>query len=223
MASATEGYAESVRERTATYLDRVTDCTALLPDALDAYETDPPEFENAVERIAACESACDDALRDLRALLGESAPPNYTDVYLRADEVARLYAAIDAVPNRVERFGRELDAMNPTLSEDCRVAFHEMATLTHHATVELTDTTTAYVESLVTEGETASVAESVADISAAESECDRLKYESLASAFDSRPPADALVVRELVVTLDAAMDAVEDAGDQLLFMNSADM
>lgn len=222
MDAQTQGYAAAVRSHTDTYLDRVTDCTARLPDALDAYGTHPEAFEAAVGDIAINETDSDDALRDLRTFLSESSSPNYTDVYLRADDVARLYTAIDEMPNAVERFARELRAIAPELDDDLRATVREMVALTVEATETLATATRDYVESLVTEGETARVTEAVEEVATLESECDRLKYDGLARAFDVEPTADALAVRELVLTLDAAMDAVEDAGDQLLVLRSGE-
>jgi len=220
MDAPTEGYAAAIRSKTETYLDRVTDCVRRLADATDAYGDDPGAFAAAVDDLAAAESDCDDALRELRTLLSEPSAPNYTDVYLRADDVARLYAAIDEIPNAVERFARELRAIAPPLDGDVRATVREMASLTVEATEALSAATREYVESLLVAGETASVGPAVEEIAALESECDRLKYEGLAAAFDGAPPADAVVVRDLLVGLDAAVDAVEDAADELLVLRS---
>lgn len=222
MDTPTEGYAAAVRSETETYLDRVTDCVRRLPGAIDAYGDDPDAFAAAVEEVAAAESDCDDALRALRTLLSEPSAPNYTDVYLRADDVARLYAAIDEIPNAVERFARELRAIAPRLDDDVRATIRKMASLTVEATEALSAATREYVESLLVEGEPACVVPAVEEIAALESECDRLKYEGLAAAFDDASPADAVVIRELLVGLDAAIDAVEDAADELLVLRSGE-
>ncbi|WP_166035590.1 DUF47 family protein [Halorussus pelagicus] len=223
MSSARGDYAAAVRRLTETYLDGVTDTTAHLPDALDAYGTDPAAFEEAVERVAEHESACDTALRELRGTVRESMPPNYTEMYLRVDDVARLYAAIDAVPNRAEGFVRELHAITPELGDSARTTLREMAMLTAEAAAELAAATTAYVEQLVGESAAVSVTDAVDRVADLESECDGLKHDALAAAFEGRPTAEALVVRELILKLDAAMDAVEDAAEHLLFVASADV
>ncbi|WP_134670384.1 hypothetical protein [Halorussus marinus] len=219
MDAQTEGYAAAVSSETETYLDRVADCAGRLPGAINAYGVDDDAFATAVDDIAAAESDCDDALRELRRLLSERSRPNYTDVYLRADDVARLYAAVDEIPNAVERFARELRAIAPSLG-GARAIVEEMASLAVEATEALAAATGEYVESLLVEGGTASVGPAVEEIRALESAADRLKYEGLAAAFDEAATPDALVVRELVVGLDAAIDAVEDAADQLLVLRS---
>lgn len=220
MVTVTGAYADEVRGRTDTYLDQVETCIAHLPDAIDAYGTDESAFETTVDRLSTQESDCDATLRELRELVGESLPPNYTDVYLRADDVVRLYASVDAVPNQAEQFVRELGSMAPALTDDTREAFRKMATLVVEATVLLTDATEAYVESLLTAGDPVYVADDIDTIASLESTCDAHKYETLQTAFADAPTGDALVVRELLLSLDDAMNAVEDAADHLLSMSS---
>lgn len=220
MVTVTGAFADEIRTRTDTYLQQVEATTAHLPDAVDAYGENADAFVAAVDRLSTQESECDATLRDLSTLLGESLPPNYTDVYLRADDVVRLYGCLDAIPNRVERFARELASMRPELPSAVRDAFGEMAALLVEGTVILTDLADAYVESLVTSGDPIVVADEVETIVALETECDAYKYEALKAVFAECETADALLARELLLALDAAMDAVEDAAEHLLSMQS---
>jgi len=220
MVTVTGEYATEVRSQTATYLQQVRTTTTHLPDALDAYGSDWGAFTAAVDRLNTQESECDATLRDLRSLVGESLPPNYTDVYLRADDVVRLYACIDEIPNRVESFARELASMRPALPAGLQDSLREMGSLVVEATLLLTEATEAYVEQLVTAGEPVRIADDIETITTLESSCDAHKYEALQAAFSDCATADALVVRELLLTLDEAMDAVEDAAEHLLSMNS---
>jgi len=134
--------------------------------------------------------------------------------------VLRLYTAIDAVVNRAEMFARELASMRPTLTDGVHHALAEMRALVVEGTVILADVAGAYLDSLVTDGDAVLVADDVETIVALESACDAHKYEALQTAFGSCDTADALVVRELLLSLDAAMDAVEDAAEHLLSMQS---
>jgi uncharacterized protein Yka (UPF0111/DUF47 family) len=221
METVTDRCADEVRSQTATYLGQVRTTTSHLPDALDAYGDNRAAFEAAVDRLGTHESECDATLRELRSLVGESLPPNYTDVYLRADDVVRLYARIDEVPNRTESFARELASMRPDLPAEVRDALREMAALVVEATVLLTEATEAYVDQLVSAGDPVRVTGDVERIGTLESDCDGHKYDALSAAFESCETGDALVARELLLTLDDAMDAVEDAAEHLLSMNSA--
>ena len=220
MVTVTGAFADEISARTDTYLQQVKATTAHLPDAVDAYGDNADAFVATVDRLNTQESECDATLRELSSLLGESLPPNYTDVYLRADDVVRLYGCIDAIPNRVERFARELGSMRPDLTADTRTALSEMSDLVVEGTVILTDLADAYVEALVTSGDPIVVADEVETIVALETECDAYKYDALESAFAKRETADALVIRQLLLALDAAMDAIEDAAEHLLSMQS---
>lgn len=221
MVTVTGAFADEVQSRTATYLDQVDAATSHLPDALDAYGSDPDSFVASVDRLNARESECDATLRDLMALLGDSLPPNYTEVYLRADDVVQLYRRVDAIPNHAEQFVRQLASMEPSVTADTVSTFREMGSLIVEGTTLLTDITVAYVDHLVTSGDRVAIADDVETIVALESACDAHKYEGIQRAFEGCDTADALVVRELLLALDSAMDAVEDAAEYLLAMQSA--
>lgn len=220
MVTVTGAFADEIRSRTDTYLNQVEATTVHLPDIVDAYGDNPDAFVASVDRLNTQESECDATLRELSTLLGESLPPNYTDVYLRADDVVRLYGRIDAVPNRTERFARELASMRPSLTPTSQHAFEAMSELVVEGTIILTDLSAAYVESLVTSGDPIVVAEEVETIVELETSCDDYKYDALKTAFTECETADALVIRELLLALDAAMDAIEDAAEHLLSMQS---
>lgn len=221
MVTVTDAVADEVYDCTTTYLSQVETTVSHLPDAVEAYDTDPDAFQAATDRLRTCESECDATLRGLRTLLAESMPPNYTAVYLRVDDVVRLFDRLDAVPNRCERFVDELGAMDPGLRPGTRDHLCQMASLVVEATGIVADATGAYVETLLTEGERIRLVDEVDRVAALESDCDAARTAAMADAFAIQETADALVVRELVLSLEAAMDAVEDTGDRLLSMNSA--
>jgi uncharacterized protein Yka (UPF0111/DUF47 family) len=217
--STTDEYADEVLAATDDYLTELRACVDLLPVALGAYGGD--DFESAVARLCERESAADDRLQTIGTLLGDLAPPNFTDVYLRTGEVMRLYSRLDAVANTVERFVRYVGVMGPDLSDPTLAEFGRMADRIVEATGVLADATTAYVETLVTPGDNESVTDAVERVAALEGACDDDKYAAIDRAFDERPAAEALVIRVLALALDAAADAAEDAADHLLFMSGA--
>jgi len=59
-------FGERLEAQTATYLDRIDDCVALLPQAFDEYASGGP-YRETVDEIAALESECDDQVRRSRA------------------------------------------------------------------------------------------------------------------------------------------------------------
>jgi len=219
MATLTDEYGDDVLEATVAYLADVRDCVSLLPTALERYGTD--EFGPTAQSLCERESACDASLREIRRLLGDAAPPNYTEVYLRTGEVMRLYAAVEAVPNATERFVRQLDTIDPDLSQSVRTEFGAMAATTVEAADLLADLTEACVVDLVGGGETGGYTAEIERIAALESDCDGHRAAVVEEAFARLETAEALLVRDLAASLDAAPDAVEDAADHLLFMQGA--
>jgi len=219
MATVTDEYGDEVLDATAAYLTDVRDCVALLPTALEHYGT--AEFGPTADRLCERESACDDSLRELRRVLGEAAPPNYTEVYLRTGEVMRLYAAIDEVPNAAERFVRRLDAIEPALMPSVRAELGAMATTTVEATDLLADATESCLLDLVSGGDASDFTADIDRIAALESDCDGHKAAIVESAFDANETAEALLRRDFAASLDAAADATEDAADHLLFVHGA--
>ncbi|MFB6151991.1 MAG: hypothetical protein ABEJ40_09320 [Haloarculaceae archaeon] len=218
MATDTDEYAADVTDETAAYLDEVRECIALLPAAVDSHGCE--EFAGVRDRLCARESAADDRLRRIRSLIGDLAPPNYTDVYLRSGEVMRLYGLIDEVPNRAERFVRDLDAVGPSLTPATGEEFAGMASLTVDATLLLTDLTEQYVGDLVESGEGSALTADVDRLGSIESDCDSRKRAVVERAFGDRPTAEALVRRDLARGLDGVADAAEDAGEHLLYMQA---
>lgn len=218
MATATDAYAESVTGSTEDYLDSVRTCTALLPATLLRYGE--PEFHESVMRLGDYESTCDAQLRELRSLLGD-AEPNYTDVFLRTPDVMELYALLDEVPNAAEQFVRDLDAVRPALSDPTHEDFVNAAALSSRATWLVCDVVGRYVSSLVSPGGSVDVTDTAERVSALERRADDRTYAAIERSFDRLETADALVVRDLAQSLDATLDAAEDAADHLLFMASA--
>jgi len=217
MGTATDEYAESVTAATTDYLDSVRACTALLPATVLRYGE--PAFQETAERLADRETACDEHLRDVRRLLGD-AEPNYTDVYLRTAEVMELYELLDDVPNAAERFVRDLDAIRPDLSAATRDDFAKLSALASRATWLLTDLLDVYVTQLVTAGPGSAVLGEVQRVGGLEARADDRKFTVVTRSFDRLETADAVVVRELAESLDATLDAAEDAADHLLFVAS---
>ncbi|PSP84990.1 hypothetical protein BRC83_03525 [Halobacteriales archaeon QS_1_68_17] len=222
MTTPSERFAAEFRSLTDVYLRQVRNCTRRLPDAVRAYGTDREQFRHEVERLSAVESECDSTLRQVRALVGESMPPNFTVAYLHAGDVVDLYAEVDAVANRAEQFGRELAAIEPAVTDPELASLVEMAEMTDEATGVLTNAVLDRADDLSTVGEVPPIEDAVEAIDALESECDAAKYELIETGFTDGTTVEALAVRELALVLDGAMDAVEDAADHLVYMASRD-
>lgn len=215
MATRSPDYADIVAEKTVTYLDAVEDCLVLLPQTLSAAADGRP-LTDASDALVEQESVCDQHRRRLCGAIGRSRP-NYTDVYLRAADLAELFSMVDAIPDAAERFVRDFEAMSPSLSESTLTTLQDVAVLTLSGVKLLTDAIETYVESLLTDGPNPPVGDAVDRISKLESQCDQYRNDVLSQAFEAHSTADALVVRALLQSLDAVPNAVEDAADHLLF------
>jgi len=220
----TGAFASEVRDLADRYLDRADFAVGHAPTALAAYRTDPAAFHADVEQIKGFESECDDLLASLRTTLGSSMRPNFTGLYLQPGCIIDLLSAIDEIVNRVETFLTELAAIGPTLSADAHGDFVRMTDLTVEATSLLATAATSVLDAICSDPTDRSswpaAGTTVAEIGRLESKCDAVRTKLLSDAFADLDTADALVVRELAVALDAAMDAVEDAADHLAYIES---
>jgi len=210
---------DGIVDATARYLRQVEASTEQLAVVIDAYGDDAAAFESAVADLRDLESECDAILGDLRSLVGSSVGGDVTGVYLHSGALVRFYETTDAVVNEAERVGAELAAMDPGVSEGITAEWLRMAEFAGEAAVHLSRAGTAQVETLLAPDRTADVSREAEQIRAVESRCDDVKRHVLESAFASLSTADALAVRAVATRLDAVTNAVEDAADQLVYLD----
>ena len=206
---------------TAEYLGELESCVGCLRPLIRTYGDEPDEFDRQVTAIHARESACDDLLRELRTLLGESMPANFTGVFLLPGEVVSLFGRIDAVANAVERVAVDLATMRPPVSDPVRDDLLVMVSYTEAATTRLTEATAALAAHLCEPGADFDATADVGAIRRLEGQADEIEQRLLGDAFADGSSLDALVVRELLVGFDAIPDAIEDAADHLVYVQSA--
>jgi len=215
--ASTDRMADELVAKTGVYLHHVTESTDDLAAALDAYGTDEDAFDTAVSRLVAVESACDRTLHELRRTVASEIDPSFSGAYLRKTDLLELYTRVDRIPTELERFARQLRAMSPSLTDAHLSTFTAMTDHVGGAVETLTTAISSFVERLIEGGSGGDPAATVERVAELESTCDQLKYDALSAAFAEGPSPQALVVRELLVCLDGAMNAVEDAADHLLF------
>lgn len=191
----------SLRELT----DTARECVATLPTAIHYYAAGDPGFADAVDRISTLESRCDEQVQSIRRSIAE-ADPAFTDAYLFAPDVIELAYDVDRIASESEQFAQELAAIEPTLPPAAEQSTIEHARRSAAACNRLHRGLEAALDGRSCGGE-------VDAVRAAESACDRLKYETMAGA--SGPAGSVIVVRQFVVTLDAVPNAIEDAADRL--------
>ncbi|AGN01815.1 hypothetical protein L593_09350 [Salinarchaeum sp. Harcht-Bsk1] len=198
--------AEPVIERSLrTLTETATECVATLPTVVHCYAEEDPARSDVVERVGTLESRCDEQVQSLRREIA-TVGPEFSDAYLFAPDLLGLAYEIDRIAGASEQFATELAAIQPRLPAAAEQSMIEHARRSTAAGDRLRRGVDAALDD-------EPCGEDVDAIRAAESACDRLKYEMLADANGS--PGEVLVVRQFAVTLDAIPNAVEDAADRL--------
>jgi len=188
-----------------TVTETATECVATLPTVVHCYAEHDPAQADVVERIGTLESRCDEEVQSLRRSIA-AAGQSFSEAYLFAPDVLALAYEIDRVASASEQFATELAAIEPSLSPGAEQSMLEHARRSTAAADRLRRGVEAALDDQP-------VSDAVDAIRAAESACDRLKYQILAGAKGS--PGQLLMVRQFAVTLDAVPNAVEDAADSL--------
>lgn len=206
-------------------LSAIVDGTDLLRTVIETYGTDPAAFNRAVERLGRLESRCDELVIDVRRVVTDEMPPSFSRTYLHSGDVVAAVVAADAIVSTAETVANELSTMRPDLGGDVLAALRQLAWHAHDATQYLAAAFEVCVlddrdEARLGKQRVADVGDALSTIRRLERDCDAIKYDLLREAFDGGTTAEALVVRELVVTVDDVANAAEDAADHLGYLRA---
>jgi uncharacterized protein Yka (UPF0111/DUF47 family) len=215
-------FGERLEAQTAAYLDRIDDCVALLPRALDEYADGGP-YRETVDEIAAVESECDDLVRELTALITHAGPDDIgllnTRINFNESALLDFYNEIDVVANHTERIVQEVAMMRPDADTEPFRRMREMAGRIAEMTVVLADVVEGFVRGLARADAAETLAEGIESIRELESECDELRNEAIETAFADGVDQP-LVYRELAILLDELANTVEDLTDRMVVIAS---
>ena len=216
-------FGERLEARTETYLDRIDDCVALLPRALDEYAGDGPYRETADE-IAAIESECDDLVREIRGVITNAGPDDIgllnTRINFNESALLDFYTELDVVANHTERIVQEVIMMRPDADVEPFRDMREMATHIVEMVAVLGDVVGRFVHGLARSDATETLTEGIESIRALESECDELRNDAIATAFADDAAGEPLVYRELAILLDELANTIEDLTDRVIVIAS---
>ena len=216
-------FGERLEAQTATYLDRIDDCVALLPRALDEY-ADEGSYRDTVDEIAAVESECDDLVRDVRTLITDAGPDDIgllnTRINFNESALLDFYNELDVVANHTERIAQEVAMMRPDASVEPFADMREMADRIAEMVAVLGDVVEGFVRGLARADATETLTEGIEAIRDLESECDHLRNDAIETAFADEPVDQPLVYRELAILLDELANAVEDLTDRIVVIAS---
>ncbi|QKY17531.1 DUF47 family protein [Halorubrum sp. CBA1229] len=216
-------FGERLEEHTETYLDRINDCVALLPRALDEYASDGPYRETADE-IAAIESECDGLVREIRGVITNAGPDDIgllnTRINFNESALLDFYTELDVVANHTERIVQEVIMMRPDADVDPFGDMREMAARIVEMVAVLGDVVARFVHGLARSDATETLTEGIESIRALESECDELRNDAIATAFADDAIGEPLVYRELAILLDELANTIEDLTDRIIVIAS---
>ncbi|MFB6097288.1 MAG: hypothetical protein ABEJ74_07870 [Haloferacaceae archaeon] len=205
--------------QTASYVDEVEACVSELPTLIERYGADDG-FRDVADRICNLESSCDRANRRITTAIsnagGRELGIRLTRLHLNSGATIELYQIVDEIANHAEQFAEELVAIGPSRSDACLRLLEEMAECAVTAMSFLRRVITTYVEMLCDPTRSGQISDEITQIRAVESDCDRVRNEVIALAFNHESIPQPLVYRELALLLDAVVDAIEDVTDQLV-------
>lgn len=210
---------EQILFRTTTFVSELTACVDTVARLLEDYGADAA-LDDTVEAVRRHESACDRTCRELTVLISsvnsDRAQPGLLGVYLNAGQTLELLQQLDEIANVLERFTDQLAAMRPPASAEVFDGLVEMASYAKSAMVSLGELTTSFVQRLCRGDDDTLETDVVDELRALESKSDAVRNEIVATVFEMDDTRTALVYRELALMLDDAIDAMEDAVDQMI-------
>ncbi|TKX81125.1 DUF47 domain-containing protein [Halorubrum sp. SD626R] len=216
-------FGEQLETRTVAYLDRIDDCVALLPRALDEYASGGA-YDETVDEIAAVESECDELVRGLTALITDAGPDDIgllnTRINFNESALLDFYNELDVVANHTERIVQEVAMMRPDAGVEPFADMREMATRIAEMTAVLGDVVEGFVRGLARADATETLTEGIEAIRDLESECDALRNDAIETAFADDAVDQPLVYRELAILLDELANTIEDLTDRIVVIAS---
>jgi uncharacterized protein Yka (UPF0111/DUF47 family) len=219
MASDTaETVEEQILFRTTEFVSELTACADAVTRLLEEYGAGAA-LDETVEDVGRHETACDRICRELTGLISalnsDRAQPGLLGVYLNAGQTLQLFQQLDEIANALERFADQLAAMRPPESAEVFDGLADMASYARAAMVSLGELTSSFVQRLCRADDVRLEPDIVDELRALETKSDIVRNEIVATAFETEDTQTALVYRELALMLDDALDAIEDAVDQM--------
>lgn len=215
-------FGAQLEAKTDTYLDRLTECVGLLPEALDQYAAGEPT-DDTVERIEDLESECDQLHRDITALITNGDPADMgirnTRLNYNQSGLVEFYRRIDVMANLTERIAHEITMMRPPYDNDCFRGLREMAEEVASMQSTLEDVVERFVHNLTTIDASDSFAADIQAIRDAESRCDAIKNDVIETAFNDGIDQP-LMYRELAILVDDLANTMEDVTDGIITISS---
>ncbi len=216
-------FGDELDAQTETYLNRLTDCVALLPEILDEYATDG-DYESTFEEIAEIESECDRLNREINGTITNAGPDEIgllnSRVHFNASELISFYGTLDVIANHTERIAQELLMMRPPHDNACYEGLHEMGYEIENGLDALESVVVDFVHAMSRTDESTDLTEDIETVRAMESACDEIRNEVISTAFADDEIDHPLLYREFAILFDELANTMEDITDQVIIIAS---
>jgi len=216
-------FGDQLQSQTAGYLDRLDDCVGLLPVVLDEYAAGD-DYAGTIEEIQTIESECDRTIRDITGLITNAGPDDIgllnTRINYNESALVELFQNVDTVANLTERIAQELEMMRPPHDNDCFRGLREMSDEIRTMTATLERVLERFLASLRDTDASDTLIDEIHDIRAAETRCDDLRNDVIATAFREDGIDHPLMYREFAILFDDLANTIEDITDQIAIIAS---
>lgn len=213
---------DRITSGTEQYVSRVEACVTLVPELLERY-AEGGAYRETAERIRTLESECDHAGRRVSAAITTASARQVglrnSRVHINSPQVVALFQTLDEVANAAEQIAEELLTVGPPTGPPFD-RLREMADRATAAVAALAVAVSAFVRALCDPSDSVALVDEVAVVRDAESSCDRLRNDAVATAFEDAPATEALLYREFALLLDGLLDAMEDVTDRIVLISS---
>ncbi len=216
-------FGDELDGQTEAYLDRLTDCVALLPEVLGQYATGGDD-ESTFETIGAIESECDRLNREINGTITNSGPDEIglrsSRVHFNASALIGFYGELDVLANHTERIAQELLMIRPAHDNACFAGLHEMGEEIAGALDAIKTVVVDFVHAMSWTDASADLTAEIETVREMESRCDELRNTVISTAFADDDIDQPLLYREFAILFDELANTMEDITDQVVIIAS---
>jgi len=217
-------FGERLEAQTATYLDRIDDCVALLPRRPSTSTRAAARTARRSTKLPPSKASATTKSGEITGVITNAGPDDIgllnTRINFNESALLDFYKELDVVPNHTERIVQEVAMMRPDADTDSFRDMREMADRITKMTAVLGDVVERFVRGLARSDATETLTEGIEAIRDLESECDDLRNDAIETAFADTDIDQPLVYRELAILLDELANTIEDLTDRIVVIAS---
>ncbi|MFB6201537.1 MAG: DUF47 family protein [Halorhabdus sp.] len=216
-------FGQRLESQTDAYLDTLQDCLALLPELLERYESGE-DYRETIEQIGDYESELDRTHREIMAAITNAEPADMgmlnTRISANQSALVEFYTRVDSIANVAERIATEIDIMQLPHDTESFQGLLDMAEEIVSMMTALEDVIERFIHNLGRVDGSESLTEGIQAVRDAESRCDAIKDDVIATAFTEGAVENPLLYREFALRFDDLANTAEDITDQIIVIAS---